>query len=667
MTAEIGYGSLIIALVSAVYGIGASILAARRQRADLLQSAQNSVVAHFLAVGAAFVALEYAFIKSDFSLRFVAFNSASTYPLWYKIAGLWSALEGSILLWAFLQAGYTLLVVFSVRKRQPELLPSVMAVLLAISAFFLLVMLIPANPFERLTPVPPEGRGMNPLLEDTSMLLHPLLLYSGYVGFSIPFAFGMAALLTGHLSEEWILATRRWTVLAWLFLTGGILMGGWWSYHVLGWGGYWAWDPVENASIMPWFTGTAFLHSVMLQEKRQMLKVWNLVLITLTFFLVLFGTFLTRSGVLSSVHAFAEGLIGPFFLGFLALVLLGATALLVLRADRLKGQGELDSLLSRESAFLLNNLVLVGLCFTVFLGTIFPLLAEAVRGVKVSVGAPYFNQVAVPLGVALLILIGVGPLIAWRRASWDSLRRSLLLPSLLALGGGGLGFLLGVRRPGVLITLAAVLFILLTGVSEFYRGARARQRLYGEGFVTALINLTLRNRRRYGGFIVHGGVALVALGIAFSSSYQLEVETTLRPGEALTVGAYRLQFNGLRAVQGPTHVKVEAALLTTNQGKPLGTLRPALRFYEREQNPIAEVDYRIGFKEDLYVILGRVERDGREIAVKALVNPMVTWIWLGGAVMALGGLLALWPERWFGRSRLVPPPEEKRLLVGSRR
>ncbi|MBI3990203.1 MAG: cytochrome c biogenesis protein CcsA, partial [candidate division NC10 bacterium] len=435
---------------------------------------------------------------------------------------------------------------------------------------------------------------------------------------------------------------------------------------VLGWGGYWAWDPVENASIMPWFTGTAFLHSVMIQEKRQMLKVWNLILITLTFFLVIFGTFLTRSGILSSVHAFAEGLIGHFFLGFLALILLSSTTLLVFRAEGLKGHGELDSLLSRESAFLLNNLVLVGICFTVFLGTIFPLLAEAVRGVKVSVGAPYFNQVAVPLGLALLVLMGVGPLIAWRRASWDSLRRSLLLPFLLALLGGLPFFLLGIRRPLVLAASVAALFVILTVLFEFARGARARQKLYGEGFPQALVILTLRNRRRYGGFIVHGGVALAALGIAFSSSYQVESERAMRPGEVLEVGRYRLRFDGLRAVQGPTHIKVEAAFWVTNQEKPLGALKPALRFYERQQNPIAEVDYRIGLQEDLYVILGRVERDGREIAVKALVNPMVTWIWLGGAVMALGGLLALFPEQWLGRPRVIPPPEEKRSLAGSR-
>jgi len=606
-------------------------------------------------------------IRSDFSIKFVAWNSSSAYPLWYKIAGLWSALEGSILLWSFLQAGYTALVIWISRNRHRELMPYVHAVLLSISAFFLLVMSIPANPFERLNPVPAEGRGMNPLLEDTSMLVHPLLLYSGYVGFSVPYAFGMAALITGRLGEEWLLFTRRFTMLAWLFLTCGIVYGGYWSYHVLGWGGYWAWDPVENASVMPWFMGTAFLHSVMIQEKRRMLKVWNLVLITLTFALVIFGTFLTRSGILSSVHAFTQGTIGYFFLGYLALILLFSSVGLVLRAGQLKGRGELDSLVSRESAFLLNNLVLVGLCFTVFLGTIFPLLAEAVRGVKVSVGAPYFNQIAIPLGLALLLLMGIGPLVAWRRASLGSLRRNLLFPSALALLGGLLLFLIGIRSIAVVLGVMGALFVVGSVLVEFYRGTRARQEVAGESLPQAFLTLLLRNRRRYGGFIVHVGVALVVIGIAFSSSYQAEKEQTIKVGETLEVGEYRLRFDGLSAAQGPTYTKVEALFSATNNGKSLGELRPALRFYEREQNPIGEVDYRIGLFEDLYVILGRVEQDGSQATIKALVNPMVSWIWLGGAVMALGGLLALWPERRATRREAGSPPDVKRELATSRR
>lgn len=622
-----------------------------------MTSAQNAAIAHFFAILVSLLSLEVALIRSDFSMKFVAQNSSSAYPIWYKIAGLWSALEGSILLWSFLQAGFTALVIFLYGRRPfvgarhaVPLLPYVIAVLLSISSFFLLVMLIPANPFERLSPPPAEGRGMNPLLEDTSMLVHPLLLYLGYVGFSVPYAFGMAALLTGRLSEEWLLITRRWTVLAWLFLTGGIIYGGFWSYHVLGWGGYWAWDPVENASIMPWFAGTAFLHSVMIQEKRRMLKVWNIILITLTFALVIFGTFLTRSGILSSVHAFAQGTIGYFFLTYLSLILLASLAGLILRANQLKSPGALDSLVSRESAFLLNNLVLVGLCFTVFLGTIFPLLAEAVTGVKVSVGAPYFNQVAIPFALVLLFLMGVGPLIAWRRTSVESLRRNLLLPSIVACTGGVLLFFLGLRGPYVILAIVASLFVASSVLIEFYRGVKVRRSL-DEAFLRAFLNLLFKNRRRYGGLIVHLGVVLIVIGLAFSSTHQVEREQTLRLGEQLEIGRYVLTFEGLSASQGPTFTKVEALVEVHNNGKLTDTLQPALRFSQREQTPITEVDYRIGLFEDLYLILGRVERDGRAATVKALINPMVSWIWLGGAVMALGGLLALWPERHPSRRR----------------
>ena len=444
MTAEIGNVALLIGLVVALYGAAAVILGHRRHSRVLLESGYNAVLAHCALVTLALLTLEYALVTSDFSIRYVALNSSRNYALWYKIAGLWGALEGSLLLWAWMQAVLAAQVVIMYRRKHRDFMPYVSAVLMGISAFFLSVMLIPANPFERHFPVPADGHGLNPLLEDTSMLVHPLFLYSGYVGFTIPYAFAMAALITGRLTEEWLYITRRWAVLAWMFLTIGIIYGGWWAYYVLGWGGYWAWDPVENASIMPWLAGTAFIHSVMTQEKRGMLKVWNLTLISLTFALVIFGTFLTRSGILNSVHAFADGPVGYFFLTFLAVILLSTVTLLTYRADQLKTEGSVDSFLSREGAFLFNNLLLVTLCFTVFLGTIFPLLAEAVRGVKVSVGAPYFDYVAAPLGLGLLFLMGVGPVIPWRGASWSSVRRNLQGPGIAGLAGGLGAFVLGV-------------------------------------------------------------------------------------------------------------------------------------------------------------------------------------------------------------------------------
>ncbi|MFQ5989947.1 MAG: heme lyase CcmF/NrfE family subunit [Candidatus Methylomirabilales bacterium] len=646
MTAELGHIALWIGLVVAVYAAGAAVGGHRRGNFALLESARNAVLVHCALVTIALVSLEYALVTSDFSIRYVAFNSSRNYSVWYKVAGLWGALEGSLLLWAWMQAMLATLVVRWYWHKHRDFLPYVSAILMGISAFFLLVMLIPANPFTRQFPVPLEGRGLNPLLEDTSMLVHPLLLYSGYVGFTVPYAFAMAALITGRLREEWLYITRRWAVAAWLFLTCGIIYGGWWSYHVLGWGGYWAWDPVENASFMPWLTGTAYIHSVMTQEKRGMLKTWNLTLITLTFALVIFGTFLTRSGILNSVHAFTQGAVGYFFLTFLGLILLSTAALLGYRADQLRTEGRVDSALSRESAFLFNNLLFVTLCFTVFLGTIFPLLAEAFRGVKVSVGAPYFNYVAAPIGLGLLFLMGVGPVIPWRGASWGSLRRNLLGPSIVGLAIGFCAFIFGIRGPWIIVTYALAVFVSAIAVQEFYRGIRARTKSAGEGPLQALRQLFVRNRRRYGGFIVHLGVACLAIGIASSSAFQVEREGMLKKGEQLEAGRYDLRFDGLAGSEGPTHVKVEGAFTIFNERHEAGQMRPALRFYPTQQEPIAEVDYWIGFWEDLYVVLGSFDREGGWAVIKVQVNPMVSWIWLGGAIMALGTLLALLPNRF---------------------
>ncbi|MFQ5656248.1 MAG: heme lyase CcmF/NrfE family subunit, partial [Candidatus Methylomirabilales bacterium] len=618
----------------------------RWEKFAVLESAHNAVLVHWVLVTVALVSLEYALITSDFSIKYVAANSSRNYPVWYRIAGLWGALEGSLLLWAWMQATLAAQVVLMYRRRHRDFLPYVSAVLMGISAFFVLVMLVPANPFSQQFPVPAEGRGLNPLLEDTSMLIHPLLLYSGYVGFTVPYAFAMAALITGRLREDWLYITRRWAVAAWMFLTAGIIYGGWWSYHVLGWGGYWAWDPVENASFMPWLTGTAYIHSVMIQEKRGMLKVWNLTLISLTFALVIFGTFLTRSGILNSVHAFTQGAVGYFFLTILAVILLSTVTLLTYRADQLKTEGTVDSVVSRESAFLFNNLLFVTFCFTVFLGTIFPLLAEAVRGVKVSVGAPYFNYVAGPIALGLLFLMGVGPVIPWRGGSWRSLKNNLIGPGLAGLATGFFTFVFGIRRPWVLLTYAVAVFVSAIVVQEYYRGIRARRRTTGEGPLQALGQLFARNRRRYGGFIVHLGVALVAIGIASSSAFQLEKEGMLKKGEALEAGRYEVRFDGLNGSEGPTHVKVEGVFTIFNQRHEVGQMRPALRFYPTQQQPIAEVDYWIGFTEDLYLILGSFDREGGWAVIKVQVNPMVSWIWIGGAIMALGTFLALFLPRF---------------------
>jgi cytochrome c-type biogenesis protein CcmF len=645
MTSTLGHFLLFLALGVTAYSVAAAVIGARAGREDWLASGRNAVVATFCLVTLAIFLLEYALITSDFSLRYVANNSTRASLVRYKIAGLWGSLEGSILLWEWLQALFAALVIARYADRHRKLMPWVLVVLQCISLFFLLVMTFAVNPFARVFPIPPDGRGLNPLLEVTDMLIHPLLLYLGYVGFSVPFAFAMAALITGRVSEEWLRITRRWTVVAWLFLTGGILYGGWWSYRTLGWGGYWAWDPVENASFMPWLTGTAFIHSVMIQERKQMLKVWNLVLVTLTFALVIFGTFLTRSGILGSVHAFADGPVGILYLGFLAVILLVSLGLLAYRSDMLKGRGQMDSLVSRESAFLMNNVVLVGICFTVFLGTIFPLLAEAVRGEKVSVGAPYFNYVSVPLGLTLLVLMGIGPLIAWGRASLDQLRRSFLKPAFAAIGGTGIVFALGVRQVEALAAFLCAFFALSTIVFEFVVATRTRARSAGESHATAFVTLLLRSRRRYGGLIVHVGVVVAIIGIAVSSVYKVEHEQTVQAGESLQIGEYTIRFDGLEAGERPTHILVWANLTASRDGAPMDHLTPGQRFYPNQQSPFASVDARYHWTEDLYVILSAFERDGKSATIKAMINPMISWIWIGGVIMLLGVIVAVLPER----------------------
>jgi len=642
MIPEIGTGALAVGAALALYGGVAAAVGAGTGRSALIASAQHAALAVFALVTGCFLLLAYAFLTFDFSVRYVAIQTNLATPFYYRITAVWGALEGSILLWAWMLTLYTLVMVLR-HRAQRDLYPWALAVMLGIVAFFLVVMTIPAPPFERLTPVPPDGRGLNPLLEDTGMITHPVALYLGFTGFSVPFAFALAALITGRVGDAWIATTRRWTIIAWYFLSLGLLIGGWWSYHVLGWGGYWAWDPVENAAFMPWLTGTAFLHSAMIQERRRMLKLWNISLVILTFGLTIFGTFLTRSGVIASVHAFSQGSIGAFFLSFLALVLLGAFGLLAWRWDRLRADGELDSVLSRESAFLLNNLALVAAAFTVFFGTVFPLLSEAVRGVKVSVGAPFFNQVNVPLFLALIFLMGVGPLIAWRRASVENLTRNFLGPVAVGTGAAAVLWLVGVRSTLAVLTLGLTVFTAGTMALDFSRAARARMR-GGLGLLPAMATVLRRHNRRYGGFAIHFGILIIALGVTGSQAWSVQTEATLRPGETVRLAGYAVRFDGLSAAQDSTHAKVIGTFTVSNGRGEATVMRPTKKFYPQEQSPIAGVDYRMGLREDLYLVLGDFARDGSQATVKALVNRLVSWIWIGGLVLTLGALLAIIPD-----------------------
>jgi cytochrome c-type biogenesis protein CcmF len=639
---ELGYAATVAALALALYGCAAAALAAGSHRPALLDSSQRAAVGVWVLITCCMLLLVYAFLTFDFSVRYVATNTNRGTPFYYRITALWGALEGSIILWAWMLSLYTLIVVVQYRRRRPEFYPWVLSVMLGIAAFFLLVMTIPAPPFQRLSPIPPDGRGLNPLLEDSGMITHPVALYLGFTGFTVPFAFAIAALITGRTGDEWITITRRWTIIAWYFLSLGLLIGGWWSYHVLGWGGYWAWDPVENAAFMPWLCGTAFLHSVMIQERRRMLKLWNLTLIILTFSLTIFGTFLTRSGIIGSVHAFTQGSIGQFFLGFLALVLLGSFSLLAWRLDRLKAQGELDSILSRESVFLLNNLFLIAAAFTVFFGTVFPLISEAVRGVKLSVGAPFFNLVNIPIFLALLLLMGIGPLIAWRRASAENLKRNFLKPVVAGIVAAAVLRLIGISNALVLLCMGLVIFVTGTIVLDFFRAARTRLRK-GDHWLAATGGLLLRQNRRYGGFIVHLGVLVMALGVAGSQAWSSHSEVTLERGQSTTLAGYKVRFDGLQASEESNHFKVTGTFTVSN-GRSLGVLSPAKKFYPQEQTPIAGVDYRLGFIEDLYLVLGDFAQDGSHATIKVQVNRMVSWLWIGGLVLTLGAALAILPD-----------------------
>jgi cytochrome c-type biogenesis protein CcmF len=644
VTAALGHTAILLALVAALAGIASPLIAARFETERFRAVARYSIFGQFSFVTVAALALIYGLIATDFSIKYVAFNTTRATPIYYRVTGLWGALEGSLLLWEWILIIFAGIVVWVYRNRHHEMMPWVVMIFSIVSAFFLGVIGFLSNPFETVSPIPLDGRGLNPLLEDANMMTHPPLLYTGFVGLTVPFAFAMAALIVGKVDEAWITTTRRWTIIAWFFLTAGNLVGAWWSYHVLGWGGYWAWDPVENAAFMPWLPATAFLHSVQVQERRRMLKVWNLSLIIVAFSLTIFGTFLTRSGIISSIHAFSSGPVGVFFLAFLAFILLGSFGLLAYRADLLKEQPELDSMVSRESAFLLNNIVLVSALFTIFLGTIFPLISEAVAGVQVSVGAPYFNSVTVPLFLCLVFLMAVGPIIAWRRATWDNLKRNFLWPAAAALGFGLFLFIWKVKDFLPLLGFTLLAFVVCTITFDTALALRARKRIAGEGILRGLVTLTRRNQRRYGGFIVHLGIVLIMMGIAGSMTYSSEKDATLALKDNLTIGNYRIQFEGLNGSQQPTHFRVEGAFRIFHHGNDEGVVTPALKFFPTQQSPVGRAVHQSSLSEDIYLILsGFSEVDHNRATLKVLVRPLVIWMWIGGFVIVFGTIICVIP------------------------
>ncbi|HUG41018.1 MAG TPA: heme lyase CcmF/NrfE family subunit [Longimicrobiales bacterium] len=646
MTRLLGASATAFSLALALYGLVAAWWGVHARRPELVASARAAAYAIFGLMLVANVAMVYALITHDFSISYVAQVGSRATPVLFTVISLWGALEGSILFWGLVLASFTAAVAFLHRHRDNDLFPVAIGTMLAVGAFFYFLLLGPANPFQAVFPVPADGPGPNPLLQNHYLMaVHPPLLYLGYVGMTVPFAFAVAALATHQTDDRWLRLTRRWTLAAWGFLTLAIIAGMWWSYEVLGWGGYWAWDPVENASFLPWLTATAFLHSMMVQERRGMLKVWNISLIIATFVLTILGTFLTRSGILSSVHAFAEGPIGYYFLAFIAVVLLASLALVAGRSGDLHSEGRLDSPASRETVFLLNNLVLVAFTFTVLLGTLFPLVAEAARGVRVTVGEPFFNRMTLPLAVMLLFLVGVGPVLPWGRADRRHLRR-FAAPAVVGFLAGALAFLWGARSPLALAGFAFAGFALTGNVGEFVSGARARMRAHGENPLVAFGRLVAANPRRFGGYTAHIGVLVVATGILGSSTFTTDREATLGRGESFTVGDYTIRYDDIWAREEPRRFVVAAELGIFKGGKRIGTLDPRLNYYQMSDQPISTPAVRSRAHEDLYINLMAFERDGSSITIRALIEPLVAWIWVGGLMIGGGALVAL---RYRGR------------------
>ncbi len=695
--ADVGSACLAIALLTALYAIAASIRGARTGRREWVTSGRRAIYCLAGLCVSAFVILEAAFLRSDFSFALVAEGSSTDTPTFYKVTALWATQDGSLLLWATLLSLFASASLFLTRRSLRDIAPWATAVLGVVAAFFLFLMLGWENPFDTLAAAPQEGAGLNPLLRHPAMMIHPPLLYTGYVGFSVPFAFAIGALIARRTGADWIRATRRFALIAWTFLGTGIMLGALWSYTELGWGGYWAWDPVENASLMPWLVGTAFLHSIMVQEKRGMLKVWNASLICATFALALLGTFLVRSGILSSIHAFGASTIGVQMLVFIACVVGVSAALIVARLPDLRSEAKIDSLLSREAFFLLNNLMLLGLCLVIMWGTFFPLISEALTGTEASVGPPWFDRLTTPLALVLVLLTGIGPVLAWRRVTPSALVRMLRAPVaftavvLVVL----LAFTDAASSVPSLVMFCFVAFVLSVVAQEFIRGASARRVMTGESWPRALARLIGRNRRRYGGFLVHAGIAVLFLGVAASSAFIKQRDVRLSPGDTVKVGDYRVSYVKPTARLGGDAAGTGApislgAVMRVRHGGDTYTLHPARnyystqdpskgvisRFFEGEAN--SEVDVRWGLRRnfwlavrpDLVSLQKPIARADRKFAdspgqvqaiviralaeayrqnpppaaFRAIVSPLVTWIWIGGAIAVFGALLAAWPS-----------------------
>ena len=637
---EIGRLSLLLAFCCAVYSVGSIAYGLRTGLSGPLRSGRRALWAVCALAFLSVLILERALILRDFRYRYVAEHTSLDLPLPYAMSSLWAGQEGSLLLWLLILSVYGSVFLIAYRKRLDPFYDAVAMVVSSVAVFFTFLLSFVSSPFRILATPPPDGQGLNPLLQDPGMMIHPPILYTGYVGFVIPFAFAMAVLLLNRSGTRWIEEVRRWTLFCWMFLGFGILLGARWAYIELGWGGYWGWDPVENASLMPWLVGTGFLHSVMIEQRRGMLKTWNIALILLTFELSIFGTFLTRSGVLTSVHSFAESSIGTWFLAFILGSGTIGTALILYRRALLESENRIDAIVSREGSFLFNNVLFVALMFSTFLGTVFPVVSEAVTGTKISVSAPFFNRVNVPIALVLLLLTGAGPVLSWKRVTASVMKRNFILPAFAGVLATLASIPFGVSGPYPILCVFGAAFVATTIVMEFARGIKAREQLEAGPLPVALLNLVQKNKRRYGGYIVHAGIVLLFVGVLGSSVFQREAHQSLRPGESMHIAGYTLTLKDITSETRANATHTTAVVALSQGSHFLGIQRPSKAMYTKSQQPMTEVALHVTPGADLYMILGGVNEDG-SASLQAYINPLVSFVWLGGVTMVLGTLIAL--------------------------
>jgi cytochrome c-type biogenesis protein CcmF len=651
--AEIGYIALVLAFVACLYSIAAYLFGSRGNHPRVLDSAKRSVLAAAALFTVSAVTLIIALISHQFQIESVYRYTSSDMTLPYLISALWAGNAGSLLFWGWIISLSAAVVVLRKRKQGRELMPYASMIVMVVQAFFLILLIFAQNPFHKLASVPIEGTGLNPLLENPGMIFHPPVLLAGYAVFVVPFAFAIAALITRRLNTDWLSAVKRWALTGWLLLGVGNLIGAWWAYAELGWGGYWSWDPVENAGLMPWLVATAFIHSIMIQKRKGVLKLWSMVLIITTFILTIFGTFITRSDILSSVHTFGETAVGPFFLVFLIIASVGSLALLIYRRKDLKDDAEVGTLFSREGAFLLNNILLFGAAFVVFWGTIFPTISEAISGTRISVNASYFNQVAIPFLLAIVLLSGICILITWRQLPVKKLRLNILWSLIAALVVVIVLVAFGMRHWYALLIYFICTFAISALFSQWFREVTALSRTKAISWFKACWGLFAANRSRYGGFIVHIAIVIIAIGVVGSSLFDVEVEAELLPGESMTINDYTITFDSLIPEGSGTSKMIISAELDVYKGDTfIGNMFPQVIFHTSFEQPVSEVAIRSTLTEDLYLILASWETitlaDGSQTiraGLAALVNPLVIWIWIGGGIFLCGGLIAFWPGR----------------------